>query len=134
MIESKTASKGTRGQVVVLVAASLVILTAAAAFCIDVGYICYARARLQNAADAGALAAMLQLVEERSGGAGESAARLAGRTEAESIVASNWGAAGCKVTFGAFTDGQFVPAQDEASVASAARVRASREPGAPGES
>ena len=131
MRKSTTGSKGTRGQVVVLAAACLVILVGAAAFCIDVGYMCCARARLQNAADAGALAAMEELVEERFGGASESAARLAGVAEAASLVEANWWAARCEVTFGAFTDGQFV-AQTEGSTASAALVRAVRDPDAPG--
>ena len=51
-----TGSKRRRGAVLTLVALLLVVLLGCLAFSIDVGYIQVARAQLQTAADAGALA------------------------------------------------------------------------------
>lgn len=54
-----------RGSVLVLSACMLVIVFAFAAFTVDVGYITLTKAQLQNSADAAALAAALELLEQK---------------------------------------------------------------------
>ena len=54
-----------RGSILVLAAFFLVILSVCVAFAIDLGYLCLARSRAQNAADVAAMAAAWELLDER---------------------------------------------------------------------
>ncbi|MCD6416191.1 MAG: pilus assembly protein TadG, partial [Planctomycetes bacterium] len=74
--------RGRRGQVIVLFAGLVVLLLGMCALAVDVGMLHATQARLQNAADAAALAAALQYVQERNAAASESEARTAATSQA----------------------------------------------------
>ena len=118
-------------QILVLFAAALVVVCAVAAFSIDVGNMVLSRTRLQNAADAAALAGTLELWERQRAGADEASAREAAGQEAARVVAVNYPEAGAEVVFGSWESGSFAPAETTVA-ADAAKVRAFRSEGAPG--
>lgn len=57
-----------RGNIVVLTAVLLVVILACVAFAVDVGYLCLVRTQSQNSADAAAMAAAWELLDERRNG------------------------------------------------------------------
>jgi Flp pilus assembly protein TadG len=120
-----------RGQIIIAAAFSLLVLCGMAAMAIDVGYIFCTQARLQNAADAAALAATQKLVEQRNNKATEQAARTAAVVEAAAIVNANWNAAGWTVVFGTYQNKQFAARGPEVA-ATAVQAVASRDSAAPG--
>jgi len=120
-----------RGQTLVIVAACAAVLCVVAALAVDMGHVCAAGARLQNAADAAAKAAVLHLYARRQGGEDENTARQAAFQEARAICQANYPAAGIGVVFGRWESRQFTPA-DASIPANAARARAYRNEGAPG--
>jgi len=127
----RTQSEARSGQVLVVGAFAILVVGIVAALAVDVGYIYCTRARLQNAADAAALAAAQQLAEERNAGSGEATARSAAATEAAALVGANWEAAGWHVAFGAFEEGTFIE-QSAETPATAVKVVAGRDEEAPG--
>jgi len=121
-----------RGQVLVVAAVALMVLGLIAALAVDVGRAYAARARLQNAADAAALAAAQKLLEARlDGSTDEATARQAALLEACSIAARNWAEARAEVAFGSYENDQFWP-QSTATPAMAVQVRAFRDGASPG--
>ena len=120
------------GQVVVLAPVMLFVLSAILALTADVGQIFVWRARLQNAADAAALAATHVLVTEQLDGAEEASARSAALTEATLIREANALEAGVNVEFGQMDEGGSFAAADTATTATAVRVTAFRTKDAPG--
>ena len=120
-----------KGQILVLFAAALVVLCAVAALSIDAGSMVLSRSRLQNAADAAALAAVLELWEQRAAGASEAVAREHAAHEALRFVQLNYPEAGARVFAGSFEASTFA-ALDTVREANAARVITFRSEGAPG--
>ena len=123
-------NKSRAGQVVIIGAAAILVVSIFAVLTIDVGHAVYTRSVLQNAADAAALAAAHKLVEARNAGEDEEDAREAACEEAVNFGAKNSGSAGFEVAFGSYEDGQFVE-QDDSVEASAVQVVAV-EPGTGG--
>jgi len=119
------------GQVVLTAAFALLLLCIMAAMAIDVGYIFCSKARLQNAADAAALAAAQKLVEQRNNNVAEQTARTAAGAEAAAIVNANWNAAGWSVVFGTYQNKQFAACGPEVK-ATAVQAVARRDSAAPG--
>ncbi len=119
------------GQVVIVAAFALVVLVCVAALTVDVGYMFCAKARLQNAADAAALAAAQELAGALNTGATEEEARSAAAAEGQTFVVANWQAAGWQVAFGTLESGQFVP-QDLDTPATAVLVTTRRDASSPG--
>jgi Flp pilus assembly protein TadG len=121
-----------RGQIVVMAPIVLAVLGAFCALTVDVGQMFWARAVLQNAADAASLAGAQVLSRERLGGASEATARAAALAEAGSIGRANAATAGFSVQFGTrAVGGAFVPA-DVGTAADAVHVSAYRTGSAPG--
>ena len=122
---------GRGGQVIVLFCGAFVLLCLASALATDVGHLVTSRAELQNAADAAALAAVLELWDQRANGANENAARTVGSAEATAIAQTN--APGCRVevVFGDWDGTQVIPLSDSHS-ADGVVARAIRDPAAPG--
>ena len=105
----------------VLVLAAVCVLT------IDVGMVFCTQARLQNAADAGSLAAVLELMQQRKAGCSEDEARGHAVTEAGEIAGANTPGAAVVVNFGRLNgDGEFVE-QDTGVQATAVRVAVARD-------
>jgi len=102
-----------------------------AALTIDVGNMVLSRSKLQNASDAAALAATLELWVQGLAGADEAVAREHAIAEATRFVQINYPEAGAKVAVGLWEDSTFVPA-DDTTQADAARVIAFRSESAPG--
>ncbi len=121
------------GQVLILAPAMLIALCFAAVISVDVGHLCTSKARLQNGADAAALAAVLELWDQRAGNdpGNETSCREAAADEAEKIVLLNDSGGACEVEWGTWDEGAFTPL-DASFAANAARVRAVRDPDAPG--
>ena len=119
------------GQMFVIAAIALVVMMVLAALVIDVGYLLCTEARLQNAADAGAVAAGLELAARRNDGATESGARSAAETEAQDIASANSEASRCEVLFGTFEDDQFTE-EGVGTDAEAVQVTVCRDESAPG--
>jgi hypothetical protein len=127
-----TRSRNARGgQTIVIAAVAIALLGLVAALTIDTGQLMFARSRLQNTADASALAAAYELTKQRNDGATESAARAAAAREAAALALQNWNAARLEVRFGKYVDGHFTP-MDESYTASAIQVTALRDREAPG--
>ena len=82
-----------RGQVMIVMAACLPVLCIIAAATVDVGHLCATKTQLQNAADAAAVAAVMQMWKTRSAALSESAARTAAIGEACTIADLNCGSA-----------------------------------------
>ena len=120
-----------KGQVVVLAAVAMVVMLLVCALAIDVGHVASTRARMQNGADAAAVAAALELAVQRNDAATESAARDAASAEALGIATANWSPCRTEVLFGTYADGQFVQ-QDLATEATAIQVTMIRDGAAPG--
>ena len=115
------------GQVLIMGMVMVVVLAAVCVLTIDMGLFFCARAKLQNAADAGSLAAMLELVQQRREGASEEEARVAAEVEAGEIAHANTPGARVGVTFGILdAECQFVE-QDASVEATAAQVTVSRD-------
>ena len=122
---------GRRGQLVVIAPIVLFVVGAICAMTADVGLMFNWRARLQNGADAGVLAAMKVLVRRQLDGAEEADARAAAAAEARRLCALNAPGAGTRIEFGELDGtGGFVPT-DSDSPARAARVLAYRRDDAP---
>jgi len=121
--------RGRRGQVIVLFAALVVVLLGMCALAVDVGMLYATQARLQNAADAAALAAALQYVQERNAAASESEARTAATSQAGILGLANAEDARFEVEYGTLEDGEF---QAGAQEATAVKVTALRDGDAPG--
>ncbi len=119
------------GQVIVLFVLSLFVVCLAAVLSIDFGRVTNTRARLQNAADAAALGAMLELWDQRVTGEDEGDARLLAEAKAAELASKNCDGTRVAVEFGEFADGVFVPLEDSVP-ATAARVMSARDPEAPG--
>ena len=118
-------------QVMVIAVAIFVVVGLLAVGMIDVGYILVCRARLQNAADATALAAAQQHVGDSNAGVSEGNAREAAHDEGEVFTDLNWEAARCEIAFGAYQDGAFVEQEDSVQ-ATAVQARTVRDGAAPG--
>jgi len=117
-----------RGQIIVLSLAMVLVLAAVAMFAIDTGHIFTYRARIQNASDGAALAALYVLAKERSKGAGEADARAAAAAEAAAIAEANTSGAAVEVEFGLMAaDGTFAELADDSVAATAARVAVTRD-------
>ena len=121
--------RGRRGQVIVLFAGLVVLLLGMCALAVDVGMLHATQARLQNAADAAALAAALQYVQERNAAASESEARTAATSQAGILGLANAEDARFEVEYGTLEDGEF---QAGAQEATAVKVTALRDGDAPG--
>jgi hypothetical protein len=121
------------GQVLILAPAMLIALCLAAVISVDVGHLCTSKARLQNGADAAALAAILELWEQRvhHDSSDENSCRNAANNEAGTIAVINASGSACQVEWGTWHGGVFTPL-DASFSADAARVRAVRDPDAPG--
>jgi len=127
-----TARDRRSGQIVALAPAMVVVLGAVVALTAELGQLFVEEARLQNAADAAALAALHKLVEAREDGQNETHARQSGLSEATAIKNANRPEAGIAVQFGCRTpDGTFVVA-DESTAAMAVRAVTTRNEQAPG--
>jgi len=122
---------GRRGQMLVTAVVALAVLSIIAALTIDVGHMFAERALLQNAADAGALAAGEKLLEERYDEATEETARSNSAVEGAIIVGLNTSAPSCEVRFGSYDDGVFTEEGVETE-ATAVEVAAYRDDTAPG--
>ncbi|MHC4481269.1 MAG: pilus assembly protein TadG-related protein [Planctomycetota bacterium] len=121
------------GQVVVLAPAMIVVVGAMLALTVDVGQMFYTEACLQNACDAGSLAAAHVLFSARKAGQTEQEARATALAEASAIALDNCADAGLSVEFGYRDEnGEFVLLEDCGTEATAARVTASRDGEAPG--
>ena len=119
------------GQALVIAVALLVLLGAIATLTIDVGYVFVSEARLQNASDAAALAAVHVLVDRRADGQSEAEARQKAGDEAVAMAEENSSGAGVNVKFGtASADGTFTEQGDWAT-ASAVQVQVCRDQDAP---
>jgi len=125
------AERGRAGQVIVLACFLLPVLFCVAAIAIDVGSLCNSRSRLQSAADAASLAAVLELWERRVAGADEQGARTCAAAEAEAIKDANYPDSRAEIEFGLWDGATFTPC-DTSKSANAARVRTSRGADAPG--
>ncbi len=123
--------KPRRGQVIVLAPVVLAVLGGILALTTDVGQMVVWRARVQNGADAAALAAIHTLVSERLDGAEEAEARAAATTEAAAIAEANAAGAGMTIAFGTYGGGAFSEL-DDGTAATAVLVTAFRNPDAPG--
>jgi len=119
-----------KGQTLILFSMSVVVLCCVLALTVDVGNLCASEARLQNAADAAALAALLELWSQRAAGADEYTARAAAVTEAQEVVLANYEGAGTDVAFGEWNTS--FSALGPGAPASAVTVRAYRDSGASG--
>ncbi|MCK4282740.1 MAG: Tad domain-containing protein [Candidatus Brocadiae bacterium] len=122
-----------RGQVIILAPVLLLVLACILAMAVDVGHMCVARARLQNAADSGALAAMQVLEAKRRDGRSEEDGRAAACEEARAFAELNTSGVGFTVEFGYVDEGGafVVLADDDHTPASAARTRVTRDADAP---
>jgi len=115
-----------RGQVIVLAPVMVVALGAVLALTVDVGDVFVWRARLQNSADAAALAGARVLWNQHIAGATEDAARSAALTEARLLLQANTIEAGYDIECGT-TDGYGnFTAQPLSQQASAVRAKALR--------
>lgn len=126
---SLSENRARQGQVVVVFAVALVLLCVVAAFAVDTGNLVSTQSRLQNAADSAALAAMLELWEQRAAGASESNCRTAAEAEAARLISKNFPGAGIDVAWGHWQDGHFVTITSESTpaiVVDAVRVQAER--------
>jgi uncharacterized membrane protein YgcG len=119
-----------RGQMLVLFAVSTSVLAMVAALAVDAGYMFYSKATLQNAADAGSLAAIHTMVDLRGEEDDEEDIRDAAREEAESIAALNHPGARYEVKFGVMEDGEFEE-RDEDTEATAVQITVHRDSEAP---
>jgi len=116
---------------VVLAPAVLVMLFLVLAMSVDLGYVCVTRARLQNAADAAAVAAAQVLLDQRADGDSEESARGLAAAEAAALQECNAEDAGMDVEFGSMTEAGIFTAEDEEASATAVRVTVRRNAGAP---
>ncbi len=128
---SKAKNSWRTGQMLVIFCGAAVVLLCLAAISIDVGHLTASHGRVQNAADAASLAALLELWEHRSSGANEAEARAAAQAEAEAIAWKNYPEVGVYVDFGVW-DGSSFSAADLAMAANSAKVRAFRNEDSPG--
>lgn len=114
-----------------MAAVIMVVVVAMAALTVDVGYMLAVEADMQGTADAAALAAMDELLSQRSGGTGEQEARTAARNEAEALVEANTSKVSWHIAFGIRDEnGDFVE-KDTSTPAWAARVKVGRDSDAP---
>ncbi|MFO8007515.1 MAG: pilus assembly protein TadG-related protein [Candidatus Brocadiia bacterium] len=123
------------GQVAVLFALFLGLVAIMAALSVDTGMLAYSHTRAQNAADAGALAAMLELWDQRAAGLGETQARHAAATAAAEVVSENYPALRTETEFGKWQDGTFTKlvSPDPAHAAQVTVYRDGSSPGGPDE-
>jgi len=131
-MEAKGAQWKRRGQVIVLAPVMLVALGGILALTVDVGDVFVWRARLQNAADAAALAGVRVLVEQQLAGKAEYVARIAAINEATLIQQANTTEAGISIEFGAFDGSGAFSSRTLSQQASAVRVKTVRNGTAPG--
>ncbi len=124
-------ARARKGQVLIIWVLVPIMLAAIAVFCIDVGMVSLSKARLQNAADSAARAAVLEFWEQRVSGAAEDAARDAGRQEGASFMDLNYCEAGSWAVFGVWDGNQFAACPTSVP-ANACSVRGFRSAGAPG--
>ena len=127
------------GQVLITFIAVLAVLCVFAVLTIDMGHIVFVDARLQNGADAAALASLLELWEQRASGESEKTCRDRAEAEALEIVQSNHPGSSCDLIWGYWINGGFSedPQDDngddgKAIVADAVKIRASRDSSSPG--
>ena len=118
-------------QALVLYGATAVVLLAIAAISVDVGYLAVSHGRVQNAADAASLAALLELWDQRADGQDERDCREAAVDEAAAIVQRNHPGAGMEIYFGVW-DGSLFTIVDDTIAANAAAVQSFRTAAAPG--
>ena len=118
------------GQILILGVASLFVMATVAALAVDCGYMFYSKSTLQNAADAGCLAAAHTMVEVRGDEDDEEDVREAAREEAQAIATLNHPGARYEVKFGTMDDGEFEEC-DEDTEATAVRVIVHRDSDAP---
>ena len=121
-----------RGQIVALAPVMVIVLAAVVALTAELGQMIVEKAYLQNAADAGALAAMEKLLAARGTGQDETHARQAATAEATAIKNANRAEAGMTIQFGCRTQAGTFVAADAATAATAARVVTVRNQSAPG--
>ena len=126
-VRLRAAAGSQAGQMLVLAVPIVLFLLAVCVLTVDVGLLFCMRARLQNAADAGSLAAVLELMQQKKAGCCEDEARCHAQTEAGQIVGANTPGTSVHVMFGILDeDGQFVE-QDSSVDATAAQVTVSRD-------
>jgi hypothetical protein len=120
------------GQILLLSPVLIIVLAGICALAVDVGYITVQQARLQNGADAAALAAAQVLLAARADGWDEESARAAAEEEAIGIHEANCPGAARQIIFGLRDeDGSFAQA-GAGDVANAVRVVGHRADDAPG--
>jgi hypothetical protein len=105
--------------------ACLPVLCIIAAATVDVGHLCATEAQLQNAADAAATAAVMQMWKTRSAAGAESSARADAVAEAEAIADINHQGVDTQVQFGTWDENVFTPKDSLVSV-NAVRVEVLR--------
>ena len=119
------------GQIIIFFAGSIIALFCVLALALDVGHLAASKAKLQNSADAAALAALLELWQERALPRGEGEARVAAAAEAGRLVEFNDAGAGAQITFGTW-DGSSFSAVGPDMAANAVKVQSYRNGEAPG--
>ena len=125
--EERAANKA---QILVLFVVSMSVLVAVAALAVDAGFMFYSKATLQNAADAGSLAAIHTMVDLRGEEDDEEDVRETAQEEAAAIAALNHPGARYEVKFGVMEDGEFSEC-DEDTEATAVKVIVHRDAEAP---
>lgn len=85
----KSNHRSRRGAISVLAAFLMIVLIAAVAFCVDLGYVFTAKEELQRTADATALAACGELAQQLSAGQSADGAVLLARAAASSYASHN---------------------------------------------
>jgi hypothetical protein len=119
------------GQILILSPVFVIALAGICALAVDVGYVAVQQARLQNAADAAALAGAQTLLAARADGWDEECARAIAEEEAIAIHEANCPGAARQIIFGLRQeDGSFAPA-GIGDVADAVRVVGYRSDDAP---
>ncbi len=121
-----------RGQVIVLAPVMIVALGGILALMVDVGDVFVWRAKLQNAADAAALAGTRVLLEQQLAGRTEDVARSTALNEARLIQQANTSEASATIEFGTTDSSGTFATRTVAQRASAIRVKAARNGSAPG--
>ncbi len=116
-----------RGQVIVLAPVMVVVLGAMLALTSDVGNLFVWRARLQNGADAAALAGMHAYARARLDGSDEETARAVGQSEADAIYAENCAGAALTLQFGELDENRQFVARDTATPATAVQATSVRD-------
>ncbi len=125
-------ARSRRGQVLALSPIFILGLLAALALAVDVGSIAVEKARMQNAADAAALAATRVLSDRRVAGDSESACRDAATQSADALLQANAPSARIVLQFGEEPLGGTFSEESDTEQATAVRAVVVRDAQAPG--